>query len=296
MSLNVNGIGDNKTKNGRERLKKKIRCIKNLIEEYKINIIMMQELKVHHNAVDDVNVNWKKIFPDFEFYSNDGKETGILVHKKLQQKEIDDLSVRIGNDQWSTWVMICNSGGKNIAITSYYRSPSSDGDTKEITKEINEIKEKYHIKSFMVCGDFNARFCGVHDQITENVIKCMDDNQFVCVNDINKTHVRQRDRSSDGIVDILGYNSVDIVWISQDLIPICNEWTTNSFNVFNGDIDDENVANCEMDSDWVANMSDHFAMIWRMNCRCVDDNKRITWRLNSLNWEDYKQKLETYMQ
>ena len=117
---------------------------------------MLQELKVHHNAVDDVNVNWKKHFPDFEFYSNDGKETGILVHKRLQHKEINDLNERIGDDQWSTWVMICNSGGKNIAVASYYRSPSGSGDARKMTKEINEIKLNYQIKSFIICGDFNA--------------------------------------------------------------------------------------------------------------------------------------------
>ena len=124
----------------------------------------------------------------------------------------------------------------------------------------------------------------------------MNENNFVCINDKNKpTHVRQRDRSCDGIIDILRYNSVDVTLISLDLISICDGWTTNSYNTFNGDINDENVANCEMDSDWVANMSDHFAMKWRLNCKCIDENKRLTWRLNSSNWDDYRIKLETYM-
>ena len=303
MCVNVNGIGNNKTKKGRERLKKKIEYIKVLIVDNNLNCILMQELKIHHNANDDVCVNWERCFPEFEFYSKDGKETGILVHKRLQHKEVDDLEYRIQNDQWTTWVMISNSGGKNIFIASYYRSPSSNGNAKNIAKEINEIKLKYHGESFIICGDFNAhsgiwdaRFDGAHDNVTENVIDFMNDNNLVCINDKDKpTHVRQRDRSSDGIVDILAYNSVDITFISQDLISMCNEWNTNSYNTFNGDINDENIANCEMDSDWVANMSDHFAMIWKINCKCMDENKRLTWRLNSNNWDDYREKLESYM-
>ena len=153
-------------------------------------------MKIHHNARNSVSVNWKRIFPDFEFYSNDKKETGILVHKKLQHKEIDDLSYRMGKNQWSTWVMISNSAGKNVAISSYYRSPSSNGDTNNMNKEMNEIRQKYLIESFIVCGDFNAysgiwdaRFNGRHDKNTENVIKFMDSNKFVCINDPINLHM-----------------------------------------------------------------------------------------------------------
>ena len=303
MSVNVNGIGDNKTKNGRERLQRKMKYLNELIDENGLNVILLQELRIHHNANGSLNVNWKKQFPDYEFYSNDDKETGILVYNKLQHKEVKDIKFRISKDQWTTWVMICNNGGKNILIASYYRSPSGNGNTRDLTKEISVIKKQYKVESFIIGGDFNAhsgmwdaRFNGDHSQNAENVIGFMEDNQLVCINDNTKpTHVRQRDRSSDGIVDILGYNSVDITFISQDLISISNGWTTNSNNVFNGDVNSENVDNCEMDSDWVANMSDHFAMIWRINCKCIDENKRMTWRLNSSHWNDYVSKLEMYM-
>ena len=50
-----------------------------------------------------------------------------------------------------------------------------------------------------------------------------------------------------------------------------------------------------MDCDLVANMSDHLAMIWKINCKCTDENKRVTWRLNSTNCDDYRQTLENYM-
>ena len=304
MSVNVNGIGNETTKTGKERLKRKIKYIKDLIDENELNLIVLQELKIHHKTDATINVNWKKYFPDFEFYSYDKRETGILVNNKIQHKEIKDLVKRVGENQWTTWVIICNRGGKNIAVASYYRSPSEDGDVNNVTKEVEEIKTKYKTETFMIGGDFNAhsgiwdaRFGGNHNQVTENVIKFMNNNKLICANDNRKpTHVRNRDRSSDGIVDILGYNSVDIVLMTQDLIAIYNQWTTNSHNVFDGDIGSENVANCEMDSDWVANMSDHFAMLWKINCKCIEENKRMTWRLNSNNWDDYRQALETYME
>ena len=98
---------------------------------------------------------------------------------------------------------------------------------------MSQIKEIYKTETFIIGGNFNAhsgiwdaRFNGSHDQATDNVIKFTDHNNFACINDENKpTHVRDRDRSNDGIVDILGYNSVDIVLISQDLFGIYSEWT-----------------------------------------------------------------------
>ena len=140
MSVNVNGIGNETTKTGKERLKRKIKYIKDLIDENELNLIMLQELKIHHKTDATINVNWKKYFPDFEFYSYDKRETGILVNNKIQHKEIKDLVKRVGENQWTTWVIICNRGGKNIAVASYYRSPSEDGDVNNVTKEVEEIK------------------------------------------------------------------------------------------------------------------------------------------------------------
>ena len=238
-----------------------MRHLNELIDDHDLNIILRQELKIHHDSNKKINVNQKKHFPDFEFYSNDGTETGILINSKMQHQEICDLKNRIGRNKWTTWVMVCN--GKNIAVAFYYRSPSEDGNINKVVTELEQIKKIYKTETRIIGGDFNAhsgiwdaRFDGSHDQVTENVIKFMDDQNLACINDNYKpTHVRTRDRSSDNIVDILRYNSVDIVLITQDLIRMYAGWTTNSHNTFNGDIDHENIANCEIDSDWVSNMS-----------------------------------------
>ena len=44
MCVNVNDIGD-KTKNGRERLRRKMKYITELIDRYDLNVTMMQEGK-----------------------------------------------------------------------------------------------------------------------------------------------------------------------------------------------------------------------------------------------------------
>ena len=108
-----------------------------------------------------------------------------MVHKKIQHKEINDLDYRIKDNQWTTWILVCNRGGKNIAIASYYRSTSGDGNANDLTKEIKEIQTKYQIKSHMVSGHFNAysglwdaRFKEKQDRIADNVITSPTLHQF----------------------------------------------------------------------------------------------------------------------
>ena len=51
-----------------------------------------------------------------------------------------------------------------------------------------------------------------------------------------------------------------------------------------------------MDSDWVANVSDHFAITWNVNCKMKNEKVSTAWRLNSKNWDDYRSVLNGLMQ
>ena len=52
--LNVRGLMKSK-----ESTTIKLECIKNCIKDHNLNILLMQELKIHHDSKKGININWK---------------------------------------------------------------------------------------------------------------------------------------------------------------------------------------------------------------------------------------------
>ena len=163
--LNVRGLMKSK-----ESTAIKLECIKNCIKDHNLNILMLQELKVHHDSKKKINVDWKKHFKKWNFYSDDKRETGILIRKDVRATEIGIFDGKNKGNQWCTWVVVyCKD--KKIAIRSYYRSPSARSsnidndkamaDIRNIKKEIEYIKKNQEVNSFIVGGDTNVRVFGI---------------------------------------------------------------------------------------------------------------------------------------
>ena len=81
------------------------------------NLVFLQEIVTQHGG--KCNIKWKRLFPDFQWVSDDGNETGILVNKSIQIKKIgNDIPNRINGNQWCTWIVVF-AHGKRILCGSY---------------------------------------------------------------------------------------------------------------------------------------------------------------------------------
>lgn len=298
-SLNVRGLAKTTT----------LSKVKDFISSNKCNLVFLQELKTTHNS-NTVKINWKKEFENFIWCTNDSNknECGILIHKRIQYQKIIDLKTANFGNQWMTWIIV-HCIGKSILVGSYYRSPSerqannqgtpTQADMTLISKEINEIQEKFKITSIMIAGDMNAsskmwdaRFDGHETQATKKVVEFIEENELVICNDrLSPTHAIY-EKLNDGIINVKRYNSIDLTLMSYDLIEKCSDWTSNSYNYYDEENTGEDVENYELDIEWLSDVSDHFALTWNINYNIENNTEKWTWRLNSKNWENFRIAME----
>ena len=294
-SLNVRGIsGDN------DATKKKLEQIKSVIKSSNFNVIFLQELKIHHESKDGININWKKYFKKWNFISDDNKETGILIRSYIPITKIGKFKSKLCGSQWCTWCIVYCKGRK-ICLGSYYRSPSKrdtltvggriisknrQADIRTLQVEINYIKKMQKVNEFVIGGDVNIesmlwnRNCKNDSKNVNELLEFMEINQLKLINNNSKpTHAVKRDGK------ITGYGIIDLVLVSKSLEIDVNGYDTNSYS--NGlNID-------SLDLQWVDNVSDHFLVKWNINKKINNfDNIHETWRLNSDKWEEYSDLLK----
>ena len=299
--LNIGGIGN---KNKREELKR-------YILNNKRNIVLLQELESNTKTClsDDISrldtIDWQNEFPGFSIYYTNNR-TGILYSNNLQIRKIDIKSNLDGN-QWCTWIIVYTKLNKKILIGSYYRSPNKYktnnnniphfADPNIITKDIELIKRNNKFNSIIISGDFN-----IHSKIWDayrqsdkinnsekQLINFIAKNNLNIINDPCKpTHCKFN--NIDNIATITEYNSIDLTLISHDLDTTTTNWDTNSFTIYNNDAEiNDNIQYNELDSKWVSEMSQHFAISFDISSVISDINEiKYTWRLNSKNWDEYR--------
>ena len=165
--------------------------MKRVINERNLNIVLFQELKIHHDNVNAIDIDWKEEFKNWKVVI-DNNETGILINKIVAMSKFETKAKMKGN-QWMTRVII-HYKGKRIALASYYRSPSKrkenensnkkQADVRKIQEEITMWKRKQKVHSIIIGGDFN-----MHSKLwdkygkdkradrkhVENLIKLMDE-------------------------------------------------------------------------------------------------------------------------
>ena len=292
--MNVRGLMKSK-----ESTAVKLEYIKNVIRDYNLNIIFLQELKIHHDSKKDIKIDWKKHFKKWKFFSDDKKETGILIKKEIQVTEVGKFKNKNKGNQWCTWIIIYCKGQK-IAMGSYYRSPSARKGNKEkkktladirlMTNEIAYIKQKHQVKSFIFGGDTNIcssswdKNCddsNIND--VNELFEFMNDNDMEYINNNYKpTYAKKRDGK------IVKYKIIDLIFVSKNLQQMVSGYTTNSEN------DGNDLINSNFDIEWVNNFSDHFMVKWNINKKINDDDKiSETWRLNSNHWNEFEFLLES---
>ena len=305
--MNVNGI---ENKADRIQQDRKIAMIKTQIDENNINLIFLQELKIHHDG-GKVGIKWKKYFPDFNFISDNYIETGFLIHKNVQYHEVDKGKVFVGGNLWVTWIVV-HSGGKQFLCASLYRSPSKRAskwnktkhlaNISDINRELKYLKNKTKCNGIIIAGDFNlasnlwdVRYNKQNSNSTNNLMDFMDENNLTCINNRElATHCKYE--NIDGIPTITKYNNIDLVLMSRDLVNKCSDFKTNSFNVYDGSDTGNDVINSELDAEWVSTVSDHFLVQWNINYKLREnDGLKETWRLNSENWNNYRNVLDASM-
>ena len=300
--LNIGGIGN---KNKRNELKR-------YIFNNKRNLILLQELESNTKTSlsNDISrldtIDWKSEFPGFNIYYTNNR-TGILYSNKLQLRKLDIKSHLNGN-QWCTWVIVHTQCNKKILIGSYYRSPnkykSNENDTPHfadpnlLTKDIELIRKSNKFNSIIISGDFN-----IHSKIWDayrntdkinnsekQLINLIAKNNLDIKNDACKpTHCKFN--SIDNIATIIEYNSIDLTLASHDLDTAITNWDTNSFTLYNSDSNNssDNLYNNELDSKWVTEVSQHFAISFDVSSKFTNDNEiKYAWRLNSKNWDEYR--------
>ena len=283
-----------------------LKSVKEFIHRNKCNLVLLQEIKNKHDD-SEVKVDWEDDFKDFKFISTHKHECGILVHERVQFTRIEKLqTVNFGN-QWMTWIIVF-CVGLTILVGSYYRSPNprvanghgeaKQADMRLIKHEIDEIRLKYKFNSIMIGGDMNvsstmwdAGYTGTESQETKNVIDFIEQNELIICNDNYKpTHAKYN--VIEKIPSVNEYNVLDLTLVSNNLLDHCSDWTTNSYNYFNGEPNSESVKNCELDAKWLAEVSDHFAVTWNINCKIQELTDKYSWRLNSTHWNCYRDMME----
>ena len=300
LYLNIRGFGD---KNETRLRRNKFNELRRIINEKDTNVVFLNELCTRHNNNNALrNINFNDEFKDFNFYST-GNETGLLIHKNIQQwKVIIPDNIKLTNNQWSTYCKIKLHNNKEILLCAYYRSPSvSNNNNKKqskanpflIDRELQWIKNNDNgWDTLILNGDFNIRNTlwdvqfneNTSDKYSEYVLNLCKKYDLCVANDnYQPTHAKYN--KIDGIPYIYEYNSLDLTIISNTLCDSIKNWETNSYTIYNND---QSV----LDTQWIANISDHFAITYSINKKLSisKEGSKETWRLNG-NWETYKQVL-----
>jgi exonuclease III len=280
--LNVRGINNND---------KKLKKVKKWINTNNFDIILLQEIIIHHESSKKVNI--ERIIDEFGgnyvFYTHN-HSTGILVKNNIISDNITINSNLIGY-HWSTWITI-KLMNRIIAICSYYNSPNNNNEINEnndnennnnsrilqLQQQIDEIKQLYNNKiSFIIAGDFNCNssewdsFSDIYDENDElfNDIKnLIENNNLEIRNNSNyPTHCTKKYNK------ITKYNIIDLVLISNNIINKTNNYDTTSQMIYEIDSEnDNNIINnknelqqLQNDLDWINNISDHFGINFDLN-------------------------------
>ena len=304
LYLNIRGFGN---KNEARLRRNKFNELRRLINENNTNVIFLNELCTRHNNDSALrNVNFSDEFKNFNFYST-GNETGILIHKNIQQWKVTiPDNIKLKNNQWTTYCKVKLRNNKEILLCSYYRSPSINMDINNkgkadpllIDKELKWIKcNDNGWNSLIINGDFNIRdiLWDAHcddkniDKYGESILKlCKKYNLYVVNDEYQPTHAKYN--KIDNFPHIYEYNSIDLTIISNSLNENIKDWKTNSYTIYNND-------NSVLDAEWVANISDHFAITFNINkpLSISKEGSKETWRLNG-DWSKYKYILQANLE
>ena len=280
----------------------KLKFLKNEIYTNGYKIIYLQELVKQHGG-NKIDINWKDELNDFEFVSDNGIETGFLIHKEVQFNPIK-IKKPVGGNLWVTWIVI-HRGSAKIICGSLYRSPSRRksnfnnyphlASISDIENEMKQIIKEQKCNEIMLAGDFNLkskiwdiRYNGKEDKYVENLNEFMEKYNLCCINDAERaTHCRYE--IIDGIPIITSYNSLDLVLVTNSMIKQCTDFNTNTQNVYDGSDSGIDVINSELDLVWITSVSDHFLLSWNINNQNRENVKlKETWRLNSDKWDEYR--------
>ena len=102
----------------------------------------------------------------------------------------------------------------------------------------------------------------------------------------------------EGLTTIEAYNTIDITLATNNIGNLICNWDTNSHTLYDNDniinnIDNNvnNPINSELDTKWVHDVSDHFAIKFDIKTKPNTNNTQTkeTWRLNSKNWNKFEE-------
>ena len=216
--LNVRGIA----------VEGKINMMKRLINEEKLNIVLLQELKIHHKNENEIKIDWKKHFKNWKAII-DNNETGILINKQVPMNKFKNKS-KLKDSQWITRLVV-HYKGKKIGIGSYYRSPNAKdvNHIKKLNNEIENWKKEEGVVSTIIGGDFNWHST-LWDKYgkdkkkdikgVEKVIELIDKNELEITNDKTKpTHCKYKviKNGDNENREITEYSIIDLIICSNNL-------------------------------------------------------------------------------
>ena len=281
MHLNVRGFK-------KDTQKEKLPYLKTIVYGEDIKISSFCELcPLHDNITALKKINWKDEFPEFEFYKNrtdNGNETGILIYSNIEHEEfVVPKEYAINGNQWSCYV-IYKSKNKNILYCSYYRSPSEreyeedeqildaeQADPIKLLREINYIKQKRKIDSIIINGDFNIKsqiwdqfHIGKNNPLEESIVKLCEELDLKLINNENFA-TRAATVNRNNKKEILGYSTIDLTLISNNLSNDVKNWETNSQCIYENMQNIQEYEQKKIDLWWLENISDHFLITFEIN-------------------------------
>ena len=265
MSINMQGIySDKDTRNK----------LNNYLELYDIDICMIQEWYLHDR---DVNAEFLNIdFTNYNARYNNNK-TLILINKQLSEIKINVEN--IDNEYMHTSWCAIKSKSNVFAFCSFYHSPSDaeppclDPLSYQVCKVRKQLS-KYNNIYFNIGGDFNAKneLWGSrgNDNRGEEIMDWNAENDFVFINDGSHTHINR----TTGITDAL-----DLSLISTNTLEFIKNWRVDN-KLFKDH-----------------NSTDHFALIYEINCEIEVEKEVIktTWNFDENKDNEYKKIVKEYL-
>ena len=265
MCINMQGIySDKDTRNK----------LNNYLELYDIDICMIQEWYLHDRdiSVDFLNID----FTNYNARFNNNK-TLILINKQLSEIKINIENI---NNKYmhTSWCAI-KSKSNAFVFSSFYHSPSDEEPPSleplsyqvcKIRKQLHKFKNIY----FNIGGDFNAKNelwgSNKKDKRGDEVMDWNAENDFVFINDGSHTHINRTTGKTDAL---------DLSLVSSNTFEFVRNWRVDN-KLFNDH-----------------NSTDHFALIYEINCEIEIEKEIIktTWNFDENKDNEYKRVVKEYL-
>ena len=164
-----------------------------LIEDHSPDIFCIQECNKQYYDIPIFNIPGYTWSSESSNNIDDHGKVSIISKNELRITSINFPTKKKNgpkeNNIYTKWIYI--SGNPNIALCSYYKSPTANSTISptQIQPEIDYIKKHFNKTQFLICDDFNAHhhiwnnYGNIYpNNDSQNILDFTNDNNFLIIN------------------------------------------------------------------------------------------------------------------